>query len=59
MCDVPIIAAYCVESIEFFPGMIYKYSLEFLTVPVAPIIYRYNQTYYNSTQASLGISRIK
>ena len=39
MCDVPIIADFCGESIECFPGTASKFFLKLLvTVPVAPII---------------------
>ena len=39
MCDVPSIAVFCSESIEYFPGTASKFFLKFLvTIPVAPII---------------------
>ena len=39
MCDVPSIAVFCSESIEYFPGTASKFFLKLLfTIPVAPII---------------------
>ena len=39
MCDVPSIAVFCSESIEWFPGIVSKFFFELLvTIPVAPII---------------------
>ena len=39
MCDVPSIAVFCSESIEWFPGTVSKFFLKLLvTIPVAPII---------------------
>ena len=39
ICDVPIIAVFCSESMECFPGTASKFFLKFLvTIPVAPII---------------------
>ena len=39
MCDVPSIAVFCGESIEYFPGTASKCFLKLLvTIPVAPII---------------------
>ena len=39
MCDVPSIAVFCSESIEYFPGTVSKFLLKLLvTVPVAPFI---------------------
>ena len=39
MCDVPSIAVFCNESIEYFPGTASKFFLKLLvTIPVAPII---------------------
>ena len=39
MCDVPSIAVFCSESIEYFPGTASKFFLKlFVTIPVAPII---------------------
>ena len=39
MCDVPSIAVFCSESIEWFPGIVSKFSFKLLvTIPVAPII---------------------
>jgi hypothetical protein len=39
MCDVPIIAIFCSESIECFPGIASRFFLKlFVTIPVAPII---------------------
>ena len=39
VCDVPSIAVFCSESIEFFPGTASKFFLKLLvTIPVAPII---------------------
>jgi len=39
MCDVPSIAVFCSESIEYFPGTASKFFLKLLvTVQVAPII---------------------
>ena len=39
MCDVPSIAVFCSESIDFFPGTASKLFLKFLVnIPVAPII---------------------
>ena len=39
MCDVPSIAVFCSEYIEYFPGTVSKYFLKLLvTIPVAPII---------------------
>jgi len=39
MCDVPSIAVFCSESIECFPGTVYKFFFKLLvTIPVAPII---------------------
>ena len=39
MCDVPSIAVFCSESIEWFPGTVSKFFLKFLvTIPVTPII---------------------
>ena len=39
MCDVPSIAVFCSESIEWFPGIISKFFFKVLvTIPVVPII---------------------
>jgi len=39
MCDVPSIAVFCSESIEWFPGTASRFFLKLLdTIPVAPII---------------------
>jgi hypothetical protein len=39
MCDDPITAVFCSESIECFPGTASKFFLKLLvTIPVAPII---------------------
>ena len=39
MCDVPSIAVFCSESIECFPGIVFKIFFKLLvTIPVAPII---------------------
>ena len=39
MCDVPSIAVFCSESIEWFPSTVSKFFLKLLvTVPVVPII---------------------
>ena len=39
MCDVPSIAVFCSESIEYFPGTTSKFFLKLLgNIPVAPII---------------------
>ena len=39
MCDVPSIAVFCSESIEYFPGTASKFFLKLLvTIPVAPVI---------------------
>ena len=39
ICDVPSIAVFCSESIEYFPGIVYKFFLKLLvTTPVAPVI---------------------
>jgi len=39
MCDVPSIAVFCSESIEYLPGTVSKFFLKLLvTIPVAPII---------------------
>jgi len=39
MCDVPSIAVFCSESIEYFPGTVSKFFFKLLvTIPVAPII---------------------
>ena len=39
MCDVPSIAVFCSESIEWFPGTVSKFFFKLLvTIPVAPII---------------------
>ena len=39
MCDVPSIAVFCTESIEYFPGAASKFFFKLLvTIPVAPII---------------------
>ena len=39
MCDVPSIAVFCSESIEYFPGTASKFFFRLLiTIPVAPII---------------------
>ena len=39
MCDVPTIAVFCSESIEYFPGTVSKFFLKLLvTFPVAQII---------------------
>ena len=38
VCDVPNIAVFCGESIEYFPGTASRFSLKLLvTIPVAPI----------------------
>jgi len=34
MCDVPITADFCSESIEFFPGTVFKFFLKLLVVVV-------------------------
>ena len=39
MCDVPSIAVFCSESIEWFPGIVSKFFFKLLvTIPVAAII---------------------
>ena len=39
MCDIPSIAVFCSESIEWFPGIVSKFFFKLLvTIPVAPII---------------------
>ena len=39
VCDVPSIAVFCSESIEWFPGTASKFFLRLLvTIPVAPLI---------------------
>ena len=39
MCDVPSIAVFCSESIEWFPCIVSKFFFKLLvTIPVAPII---------------------
>jgi len=39
MCDVPSIAVFCSEYIEWFPGIVSKFFFKLLvTIPVAPII---------------------
>ena len=39
MCDVPSIAVFCSESIECFPGTVFKFFFKLLVnIPVAPII---------------------
>ena len=39
MCDVPSIAVFCSESIEWFPGIVSKFFFKLLvTIQVAPII---------------------
>ena len=39
MCDVPSIAVFCSESMEWFPGIVSKFFFKLLvTIPVAPII---------------------
>ena len=39
MCDVPSIAVFCSEPIEWFPGTASKFFFMLLvTIPVAPII---------------------
>ena len=39
MCDVPSIAVFCSQSIEWFPGIVSKFFFKLLvTIPVAPII---------------------
>jgi len=38
MCDVRSTAAFCRESIECFPGIVYRYLFSpFVTIPVAPM----------------------
>ena len=39
MCDVPSTAVFCSESIECFPGTVFKFFFKLLvTIPVAPFI---------------------
>ena len=39
MCDIPSIAVFCSESIEYFLGIVSKFFFKLLvTIPVAPII---------------------
>ena len=39
MCDVPSMAVFCSEYIEYFPGIISKFFFKLLvTIPMAPII---------------------
>jgi len=38
MCDVPNTAAFHRESIECFPGIVYRFFGPLVTIPVAPIV---------------------
>ena len=47
MCDVPSTAVFCSESIECFPGTVPKFFFKpFVTIPLAPICWRYNHTFH-------------
>ena len=61
MCDVPSIAVFCTESIEYFPGIVSKFFFKLLvTIPVAPIItgiivyYYYYYYYFVGRDSSVG-----
>jgi len=46
MCDVPSIAVFCSESIEWFPGIVSKFFFKLLvTIPVAHYYYYYYYYY--------------
>jgi len=46
LCDVPSIAVFCTESIEYLPGMTSKFFVKtFVTIPVASYC-RYNHTFH-------------